>query len=154
MFEEIDQETIELFKELSQSKNEDPNLKTTVSKSFLFLPKFICPNLVGEDFDYIRQSTLLMMATHKDISHNRTRLHQLLVGAPGSGKSAFMLDWNEQYSGVYINGEHASKAGLCGDARGSGTPGLLTLYNNNMICIDEIDKMNPVDQSALLRKYT
>lgn len=149
MFEEIDKETIELFQELADGREKDPILNMDVSKSFKFLPKFICPNLVGEDFELIRQSTLLMMVTQRDTAQSRMRLHSLFVGLPGSGKTAFMLDWNEHFDGVFINGEHASKAGLCGDARGSGTPGLLTTFTNNVILLDEADKMTSKDQSVV-----
>ena len=135
MFEEIDKETIELFQELANGQERDKILKIDVSKSFLFLPKFICPNLVGEDFELIRQSTLLMMVTQQDTAQSRMRLHELLVGDAGTGKTEFMLDWNEHFDGVFVNGEHASKAGLCGDARGSGTPGLLTTFTGNTICL-------------------
>lgn len=151
MFEEIDRETINLFQELADGRERDPMLKMDVSKSFLFLPKFICPNLVGEDFGLIRQSTLLMMVTQQDSTQSRMRLHELFVGEPGCGKTAFMLDWNEHFDGVFVNAEHASKAGLCGDARGSGTPGLLTTFNGYMVIIDEIDKMASKDQNGLLQ---
>ena len=159
MFDEIDKETITLFQELADGKKRDKILNMDVSKSFSFLPKFICPNLVGEDFELIRKSTLLMMVTQRDTAQSRMRLHELLVGHPGSGKTAFMLDWNEHFDGVFINGEHASKAGLCGDARGSGTPGLLTTFNGYTVLIDELDKMGSKDQSGLLQalgegKYT
>ena len=151
MFEEIDENLKRDFQELANGQERDKILKIDVSKSFLFLPKFICPNLVGEDFELIRQSTLLMMVTQQDTAQSRMRLHELFVGEPGSGKTAFMLDWNEHFDGVFINGEHASKAGLCGDARGSGTPGLLTTFTNNVILVDELDKTNQVDQSGLLQ---
>jgi DNA replicative helicase MCM subunit Mcm2 (Cdc46/Mcm family) len=154
MFEEIDEKTQELFKQLADSKEKCKtfgNGKIETSQSFTRLPKYICPNLVGEDFDLIRQTTLLMMVTHNDTAQTRMRLHELLVGEPGTGKTEFMLDWNENYEGVFVNAEHASKAGLCGDARGSGSPGVLTTFTNNIILIDELDKMKTADQSGLLQ---
>ena len=148
MFEEIDQETTQLFEELANAREKCNTINIETSQAFTRLPKYICPNLVGEDFEYIRQSTLLMMVTHQDTSHSRNRIHELLVGAPGCGKTAYAMDWNEHFDGVFVNAEHASKAGLCGDARGSGSPGLLTTFTNNVVLIDELDKMASKDQSV------
>ncbi|MBS3748146.1 MAG: AAA family ATPase [Candidatus Thermoplasmatota archaeon] len=139
MFEEFDEETIQLFKELSE-KN-----------PFELLSKYICPELVGEKWRMIRKSTLLLLVTEVDL-HCRHRLHELLWGDAGTGKTV-MLSWIEKnIQGVKINAEMTSKTGLVGDARGNSiTGGLLHQYDSNIVCIDELDKMNARDQNGLLQ---
>lgn len=51
-----------------------------------YLSQFICPHLVGREWEWIRRATLLMMATQSD-KHIRVRAHILLCGEPGTGKS-------------------------------------------------------------------
>lgn len=51
-----------------------------------YLSQFICPYLVGREWEWIRRASLLMMATQSD-KHTRVRLHTLLCGGPGTGKS-------------------------------------------------------------------
>lgn len=115
------------------------------------LSQFICPHLVGSEWMDIRKATLLMLLTQND-SVTRMRLHVLLVGSAGTGKTEKLLWWRENLDAVMINGELASKTGLVGDARGNRvTPGLLADYDGNVVCIDELDKMNTRDQSGLLQ---
>lgn len=139
MYEEFDEETNNLFKELSKKK------------PFELLSKYICPALVGEKWNMIRKATLLLLVTEVDL-HSRHRLHELLWGAAGTGKTV-MLSWIEKnIQGVKINAEMTSKTGLVGDARGNTiTGGLLHQYDSNVICIDELDKMNARDQNGLLQ---
>jgi len=137
---ELEEETIELFKQLAEEK-----------KPFEFLSRYLCPELVGEEYDMIRKATLLLLVTEVDI-RCRHRLHELLWGSAGTGKTVF-LSWIEKnVQGVKINAEMTSKTGLVGDARGNKiTPGLLAEYDGNVVCIDELDKMNAKDQNGLLQ---
>ena len=116
-----------------------------------YLSRYICPYLVGNEWDAIRKCTLLMLVTHKD-TLSRTRLHMLLSGGPGTGKSEFMLWMQENIGGVFINADLTSKVGLVGDARGLKIkPGLLADCNGHLVLLDELDKMPSKDQSALLQ---
>lgn len=116
-----------------------------------FLSKHICPYLVGSQWDVIRKCALLMAVT-SDRAHMRMRLHLLLHGAPGSGKSEFLSWWSEKMNGKLINSELTSKIGLVGDARGKTiTPGLLARYSGNVLLVDELDKMKQSDQNGLLQ---
>jgi DNA replicative helicase MCM subunit Mcm2 (Cdc46/Mcm family) len=55
-------------------------------------------------------------------------------------------------NGKLINSELTSKIGLVGDARGKIiSPGLLARYDENMLLIDELDKMKNDDQNGLLQ---
>ena len=113
--------------------------------------RYLFPEIVGEQYDDVRKAVLLMLATQRDM-RKRTRIHVLLVGAPGSGKTEILLWLNRKLNAYFINAEHASKVGLAGDARGKEiTPGALNEAHGMVMCIDELDKMSYKDQSALLQ---
>ena len=116
-----------------------------------FFSKYLFPEIVGEQYEPIRKAILLMLATHSDM-RKRTRIHVLLVGPPGSGKTEILLWLNRKLGAYFVNAEHASKVGLAGDARGKEvTPGALAEAHGSVMCIDELDKMSPKDQDALLQ---
>lgn len=116
-----------------------------------FLSKHICPYLVGSQWDVIRKCALLMAVTN-DRAHVRMRLHMLLYGEPGSGKTEFLSWWQQKMNGKLINSELTSKIGLVGDARGKSiTPGLLARYSGHVLLVDELDKMKQTDQNGLLQ---
>ena len=116
-----------------------------------FLSKHICPYLVGTQWDLIRKCALLMGVT-KDRSNMRMRLHLLLWGGPGTGKSEFLNWYQQKMDGVLINSELTSKTGLVGDARGKTIhPGLLARCNGSILLVDELDKMSVQDQNGLLQ---
>lgn len=116
-----------------------------------FLSKHICPYLVGTQWDTIRKCSLLMGVTN-DRPNMRMRLHILLCGGPGTGKSEFLGWWQQKMDGILINSELTSKTGLVGDARGKAIyPGLLARCNGSVLLADELDKMSVKDQNGLLQ---
>jgi len=116
-----------------------------------FLSKHICPYLVGTQWDIIRKCALLLGVTN-DRPNLRMRLHILLCGGPGTGKSEFLSWWQQKMDGFLINSELTSKTGLVGDARGKTIhPGLLAQCNGNVLLADELDKMSLDDQNGLLQ---
>ncbi|KYK31374.1 MAG: hypothetical protein AYK22_02525 [Thermoplasmatales archaeon SG8-52-3] len=116
-----------------------------------FLSKHICPYLVGTQWDLIRKCALLLGVTN-DRPNMRMRLHILLCGGPGTGKSEFLGWWQQKMDGILINSELTSKTGLVGDARGRTIhPGLLAQCNGNVLLADELDKMTLNDQNGLLQ---
>lgn len=116
-----------------------------------FLSKHICPYLVGTEWDIIRKCSLLMCVSN-DRNNLRMRLHLMLYGEPGSGKTEFLSWWQRKMNGKLINSELTSKIGLVGDARGKNiTPGLLARYDGNILLVDELDKMKNEDQNGLLQ---
>ena len=116
-----------------------------------FFSKHICPYLVGTQWDIIRKCSLLMGVT-TDRPNLRMRLHILLCGGPGTGKSEFLGWWQQKMNGTLVNSELTSKTGLVGDARGKTIhPGLLARCNGSVLLVDELDKMSIEDQNGLLQ---
>jgi DNA replicative helicase MCM subunit Mcm2 (Cdc46/Mcm family) len=116
-----------------------------------FFSKHICPYLVGTQWDVIRKCALLMGVT-TDRPNMRMRLHILLCGGPGTGKSEFLGWWQQKMDGVLVNSELTSKTGLVGDARGKSIhPGLLARSHGKVLLVDELDKMSVEDQNGLLQ---
>ncbi len=116
-----------------------------------FFSKHICPYLVGTQWDIIRKCSLLMGVT-TDRPNLRMRLHILLCGGPGTGKSELLKWWRQKMDGVLVNSELTSKTGLVGDARGKTIhPGLLARSNGSVLLVDELDKMSIKDQNGLLQ---
>jgi len=115
------------------------------------LSQFIAPHLIGEEWKDIRKAILLMMSTQND-GRQRMRLHTLLWGKSGTGKTELLLALQEIFGGIIVNAEHTSKVGLVGDARGGYVnPGLLADYDGNLLLLDETDKMSGKDQAGLLQ---
>jgi len=116
-----------------------------------YLSQFICSHLVGDEWIDIRKALLLQLLTQND-TKKRMRLHTILVGVAGSGKTEVMLWWRENMEGILVNGELCSKTGLVGDARGNRvSAGLLADYDGHFVLVDEIDKMPIRDQNGLLQ---
>lgn len=117
-----------------------------------YLSKMICPNLVGTGWKNVRKSTLLMLVTQEQNANQRTRLHILLKGSAGTGKTVFLSWVKDNLQGIMVNAELTSKTGLVGDARGKKiSSGLLHSYDGNIVGIDELDKMPARDQNGLLQ---
>lgn len=80
------------------------------------------------------------------------RLHEILIGGPGTGKTELLTWHREKIGGTFINSELTSKVGLVGDARGNEiTPGLLAQCDGDFVLCDELDKMTRYDQNGLLQ---
>ncbi|MFQ5909853.1 MAG: ATP-binding protein, partial [Thermoplasmata archaeon] len=88
----------------------------------------------------------------------RGDIHVLLVGDPGTGKSQ-LLTYMSQLSprSVYTAGKASSAAGLTaaavrdefGEGRWTLEAGAMVLGDGGLVCIDEIEKMNPQDRDAI-----
>ena len=88
----------------------------------------------------------------------RGDIHLILVGDPGTGKSellSYMIRLSHR--GIYATGKAASAAGLTaaavrdefGEGRWTLEAGALVLADLGLAAIDEIEKMNPQDRSAI-----
>lgn len=107
----------------------------------------ICPAIEGMEGP--KKSCLLSLASGNIEEGLRNRIHTLLVGPPGTGKTR-VRNWIKNKIGAYGAGPKSSKAGLKYDARGSGTPGLLTQAHREVLVLDELEKFNKEDRDALL----
>ncbi len=150
-FEELDiseEDEIQIL-ELSQ----DPEVFKKLSQS-------ISPSVWG--YEEIKKALVLQLfggvkKTRPDGGVNRGDIHLLLIGDPGVAKSVtlqFMA--NISPKGRYVVGKSASGAGLTATVvrdeflKGwSLEAGAMVLANKGLVCIDELEKMDPTDRSAM-----
>jgi replicative DNA helicase Mcm len=88
----------------------------------------------------------------------RSDMHILLIGDPGTAKTQLLIYVNQLApKGVYVSGKSSSAAGLTAtaekdestDGRWTLKAGALVLAAGGMAAIDEFDKMNEEDSSAM-----
>ncbi|RLE65011.1 MAG: hypothetical protein DRJ38_04535 [Thermoprotei archaeon] len=145
--EELEAKEVEHTQEMYESFEE------IVSKTdpLEYFSKLLFPEILGDQYEPIRKAVLLSLATHYDRGR-RTRIHVLIIGPPGTAKTEILKWISSKLGAAFINGEYVSKVGLTGDARGKQvTPGILADYDGHIVCIDELDKIPPKDQSGLLQ---
>ena len=150
-FEELDINDEEEKKILELSK--DPEVFDKLSKS-------IIPSVWG--YDEIKKSLVLQLfggvkKVHMDGQRSRGDIHILLIGDPGVAKSVtlnFMAEISPK--GRYVVGKSTSGAGLTATVvrdeylRGwSLEAGAMVLAHKGLVCIDELEKMDPQDRSAM-----
>lgn len=150
-FEELDisEEEERQILELSQ----DPKIFDTLARS-------IAPSVWGHG--EIKKSMVLQLFSgvqkfNSEGQKNRGDIHILLIGDPGVAKSV-MLTFMAGISpkGRYVVGKSASGAGLTATVvrdeflKGwSLEAGAMVLANKGLVCIDELEKMDPQDRSAM-----
>ena len=103
-----------------------------------------------------KTALLLSMLSGERQEGERMELNMLMVGNPGTGKSQLLKFCNELDNRTkLISGRSTSRAGMVMgmDTLSDGTKmvtfGPVVMANNSYIAIDELDKMNPEDSSAL-----
>ena len=152
----------ETFEQLDISEEDEKQILELSHDPQIF-KKFsdsITPSIWG--YDEIKMSLVLqlfggVLKTHIDGQKSRGDIHILLVGDPGVAKSVtltFMA--NISPKGRYVVGKSASGAGLTATVvrdeylRGwSLEAGAMVLANKGLVCIDELEKMDPQDRSAM-----
>ncbi len=150
-FEELDigEEEEKQIIELSQ----DPQILDKLAKS-------IAPSIYG--YEEIKKSLVLQLfgglqKFHSDGTRTRGDIHILLIGDPGVAKSQVLgFIANISPKGRYVVGKSTSGAGLTATVvrdeylRGwSLEAGAMVLANKGLVCIDELEKMDPQDRSAM-----
>ena len=136
-----------------QELAEDPDL-------FLKLRESIAPSIWG--YEEIKEALVLQMfggVRKKSPDGNVLRgdIHLFLIGDPGVAKSVTLkFISNIAPKGRYIVGKATSGAGLTATVvkdeflKGwSLEAGAMVLANKGIVCIDEIEKMDPVERSAM-----
>jgi len=120
----------------------------------------VAPAIYG--MDHIKDALVLQLfgGVRKTVKGTTIRgdIHILLIGDPGTAKSQ-LLRYVCALSprGIFASGQAATKAGLIAaavpddfdDKRWTLEAGALVLANNGTACIDELDKMNKDDRSAM-----
>jgi replicative DNA helicase Mcm len=150
-FEELDinDEDERQIHELS----EDPKIFENLAKS-------IVPSVWG--YEEIKKALVLQLfggvqKQMSDGSKSRGDIHILLIGDPGVAKSVTLVFMsNISPKGRYVVGKSASGAGLTATVvrdeylKGwSLEAGAMVLANKGLVCIDELEKMDPTDRSAM-----
>ncbi len=151
-FEEIDitGEDVEEMEEVAK----DPDIMRNIIAS-------ISPSIFGMEMEKEALALQLFGGVPKEMpdgTKTRGDIHILMVGDPGTGKSQ-MLTYISALAprGVYASGKSATAAGLTaaavrddfGEGRWTLEAGALVLADMGIVCIDEIEKMNPQDRSAI-----
>ncbi len=152
----------ETFEELDISDEDERQILELSEDPRVFenLARSITPSIWG--YEEIKKSLVLQLFSgvqkvHKDGQKSRGDIHILLIGDPGVAKSVtlgFMA--NISPKGRYVVGKSASGAGLTATVvrdeylRGwSLEAGAMVLANKGLVCIDELEKMDPNDRSAM-----
>lgn len=152
----------ETFEELDISEEDERQILELSQNPKIFenLARSITPSVWG--YEEIKKSLVLQLfggveKTHVDGQKSRGDIHILLIGDPGVAKSvtlSFMA--NISPKGRYVVGKSASGAGLTATVvrdeylRGwSLEAGAMVLANKGLVCIDELEKMDPQDRSAM-----
>jgi replicative DNA helicase Mcm len=152
----------ESFEELNISEEDVKQILELAADPKLFqrLSSSISPSVYG--FNTIKEAILLQLfggikKVKSDKGKTRGDIHVLLVGDPGVAKSV-MLKFTSTIApkGRYVSGKAASAAGLTAAVikdeflKGwSLEAGAMVLSNKGLVCIDEIEKMDEYDRSAM-----
>ncbi len=152
----------ETFEDLEISEKDEEEILELSKDPEVFnkLANSITPSVWG--YTEIKKALVLqlfggILKIHEDGQKSRGDIHILLVGDPGVAKSVtleFMAGLSPK--GRYVVGKSASGAGLTATVvrdeylKGwSLEAGAMVLANKGLICIDELEKMDPQDRSSM-----
>ena len=156
------QATEETFYEIEITEDEEQKIIELSQDPELYskLINSTAPSIYG--YERVKEALLLQLVggvrkVRSDTVVSRGDMHVLLVGDPGSGKSAMLKRISTLApKGRYVAGRGVSGAGLTAAVvrdeflKGwSLEAGALVLASNGICCIDEMDKMNPEDRDAM-----
>ncbi len=152
----------ETFYEIEITEEEEKQIKELAEDPELYkkLILSVAPSIYG--YDRVKEAILLQLVggvhkRRKDGVESRGDMHVLLVGDPGSGKSALLKRANQiAPKSRYVSGKGISAAGLTASVvkdeflKGwSLEAGAMVLASNGLCCIDEMDKVSSEDRAAL-----
>ncbi|MFH1802546.1 MAG: minichromosome maintenance protein MCM [archaeon] len=150
------------FDDIEMSEEDERQILEIAADPKVFdrLSKSVASSIYG--FEQIKGAVLLQLfggvkKKKSDGGSTRGDIHVLLVGDPGVAKSV-LLKYTSMVGpkGRYVSGKSASAAGLTAAVvkdeflRGwSLEGGAMVLSNKGIVCIDEIEKMDEHDRSAM-----
>jgi len=115
---------------------------------FMCLPMVFCPEMVGRTD--VKQGILCSLVNPIDTNigksrRRRERIHILLYGTVGTGKTIPLEYLSQSWGAIYISAD-PSAATLKGDARRANKGvQVFRAYNGGIVCIDDIELMKDVD---------
>lgn len=117
-----------------------------------FLTQFVEPRIKEvQGLDKVKKIMLLQLFSERDTTM-RNRIHILLLGDPGTGKT-LLLQWQAKVSDGLYRSLRVTYAGLGGSVRATEffkQEPLLKKADGRILCLDEIDKMSKEDLDPLL----
>ena len=151
------------FEEVDISEDDEKQIKVLSQDPMIYrkIAHSIAPTIYG--VDDVKEAIALQLfggiaKEMPDGSRLRGDIHVLLVGDPGIAKSQ-MLRYVVKLSprAIYTSGQSSTAAGLTatavkdefGDGRWTLEAGALVLADMGVACVDEMDKMDKNDRSAL-----
>jgi replicative DNA helicase Mcm len=156
------QPTEDTFYEVEISEEEEKEILEIANdpKGYEKLVNSMAPSIYG--YEKIKEALLLQLMggvrkTRMDKVVSRGDMHILLVGDPGSGKSALLKRITQiAPKGRYVSGKGVSGAGITAavvrDEFLSGwalEAGAMVLSSDGLVCVDELDKMSSEDRAAM-----
>jgi len=152
----------ETFEELEISEEDEREIHELAADKNIFdkLAASIAPSIWG--YEEIKKALVLQLfggvkKIKSDGTESRGDIHILLVGDPGVAKSVILkFIASIAPRGRYVVGKGATGAGLTATVvrdeflRGwSLEAGAMVLSNKGIVCIDELEKMDPQDRTAM-----
>lgn len=157
------EETAKDFLEVEISREEETEIRRLAKREDIYemLVQSVAPAIYGHEI--VKESIILQLfgGVKKILPAGqeiRGNVHILLVGEPGMAKSQLLQAVNKiAPKSIYIAGKGVTGAGLSAtavkDEFGEGTwtlkAGALVLSSGGLCLVDELDKMNADDRSAL-----
>ena len=154
--------TEDTFYEVNISEEDEKEILAIANdpKGYEKLVNSMAPSIYG--YEKIKEALLLQLMggvrkTRMDNVVSRGDMHILLVGDPGSGKSALLKRITQiAPKGRYVSGKGVSGAGITAavvrDEFLKGwalEAGAMVLSSDGLVCVDELDKMSSEDRAAM-----
>lgn len=154
---------VQIYDEMDLSDEDISRVKLLSTDPYIYkkVSSSIAPSIFG--LERIKEALALQLfggvgKEMDDGTRGRGDIHILLVGDPGTAKSQLLFYMSHiTPRGIFTSGKSSSAAGLTaavikddfGEGRYTLEAGAMVLADKGLACIDEIDKMNESDRSAM-----
>lgn len=153
----------QIYEEMDLTEEDENTILELSQKPDIYqkIVRSIAPTIY--ELDRIKEALALQLfggvnKEYPDGSKGRGDIHILLVGDPGTAKSQLLTYMSTLAPrGIFTSGKSSSAAGLTaavvkdefGEGRFTLEAGVMVLSDKGLACIDELDKMNDSDRSAM-----